>query len=231
MTVAVDGNDSPVVLPVLRTSFRLEGRSGEPSGAPAEFSAGTFLDVEATRADGSFDQALGAGEAVVLGSVDLTGPDTLAFDVTRSALSFRWRIARAHESGLGVEGTGGLELGRLQVDARSRTPPLFRSASLSLDTFGLVYGGAVTYTPLPWLQLRGGVEAVAAVARGLSGISVVNLDLGAVVAVQDSVRVGAGWRRTEIGFDPGGDSLGSSGGESDIDAELSGLSVWLWLVF
>ncbi|MFT6107738.1 MAG: hypothetical protein ACJA2W_000646 [Planctomycetota bacterium] len=173
MTVAVDGNDSPVVLPVLRTSFRLEGRSGEPSGAPAEFSAGTFLDVEATRADGSFDQALGAGEAVVLGSVDLTGPDTLAFDVTRSALSFRWRIARAHESGLGVEGTGGLELGRLQVDARSRTPPLFRSASLDLDTFGLVYGGAVTYTPLPWLPAprgcRGGGGRRARAERHLRG--------------------------------------------------------------
>lgn len=199
------------------------------------FIPGAFLDVEATRADGSFDQALGAGEAVVLVSVDLTGPDTVAFDVTRSALSFRCPFAGVSPERMSPDSAWRAPVACSWGVSRSTRDRALLRCSEALPSTS-IRSGSCTAVPLPTrrcpgCQLRGGVEAVAAVARGLNGISVVNLDLGAVVAVQDSVRVGAGWRRTEIGFDPGGDSLGSSGGESDIDAELSGLSVWLWLVF
>ncbi|MEX1024559.1 MAG: hypothetical protein WD226_05725 [Planctomycetota bacterium] len=222
--VPIEGNDTSTTLSTLRTSYRLGNSDVSDANFPDFARAGKFVELQVEHAEGDFDQSLAGMERIVLDSVSFVGPVDVEADVAYSQASARFRYRRPLGQGFGVEAVGGLAVGTLALDVRSAS----QSASEEFRTYGLVFGGTMTQTPLAWLQLRAGIETSLLFVRDGEEMRAAALELSALVRVSEHVRLFGGWRalQLDVEFDRGSAPFLDA---SSVESTLSGVWLGLWL--
>ena len=131
------------------------------------------------------------------------------------------RAANRFESGFGVDGF--LGLGLSDLDIRVKTP--VQSDSDSHASYGPLIGATLSCWIVAPLRIYAEGSAHLGFGSNYSTATVTSLDLGAALRLGHNAEFTAGWRRLHY------EAEFEDGTRSDLDLELSGPLIALWLNF
>lgn len=129
------------------------------------------------------------------------------------------------ERGLGVEAYAGLGGSTLEIEVASGSA----SDRLGISSLGLAAGVGTSWQATPALRLAAGYGVLASLADDRHGTLLSTIDLLAVTSLGEHVELVPGWRRWRYESASGDTDFFLGDETSDLDLEVSGLTLGLWI--